>query len=218
MQLPKWSGWRGTVSVVLLAGSLSGCGDDGEDDGPKDGAIAEAGPRDGAAPAPAITVSPELAISGACLVKLGVNGEAFEECTGFERLETCARQQCDLDLCIEQCPQYYRCLQASAVPCDDACVPENACAHCMSQIAQCVFMGSCIGSLHCAELVEGGYCDQLRSCCEEVPEMRQLCGALAEATSSLQGEATCRQLLGTVPSLFDGSVSCPIRDAGPPQR
>ena len=213
---------RRSVALVLLAScSLLACGDD--DDGDRaDAAVGrDAGAtRDAEVVSTPIAVTAGQAVAGVCLLKLSTPASQFAHCAGFDHYEACARRQCDLELCLDQCTQYLNCLHASPEVCDDECVPEDACAVCMSTVAQCALSGTCIETFGCAPRIKDGYCDQLRECCAaQDDQLRGECMVLAEATAALQGERQCLTLLHTVPTLNDGAgLECPIHDAGPPQR
>jgi hypothetical protein len=202
---------------LLAAGGGASCGGD------DDAAVGrDAGAREerDAGSGPPIAVTAGQAVAGVCLLKVANPDRLFAHCKGFAEYEACARRQCDLELCLDQCGQYVGCLQASPKVCDESCVPEDACSSCMSEVAQCALSSTCIGTFSCAERVEDGYCDQLRACCElQSDQLRDECKVLAEASAAIQGEQSCRTLLGTVPMLENGTaVECPIHDAGTPER
>lgn len=215
---------RRSVALVLLAScSLLGCGDD--DDGDRAGASVDrdaGATRDAEVVSTPIAVTAGQAVAGVCLLKLSTPASQFAHCTGFDHYEACARRQCDLELCLDQCTQYLTCLHGSSTVCDEDCVPDDACSACMSAVAQCALSSTCIETFGCAPRVEGGYCDQLRDCCAlQDDQLQRECMVLAEATAALQGEVQCLNLLHTVPMLsVEGGnpLECPIHDAGPPQR
>jgi hypothetical protein len=188
---------------------LVACGDDDDDDGAgRDGGAKSNVDRDGGPKAP-IVVTPRQAVAGACLIQLVAGPEHFNDCTGFDQLEICARQQCELETCIDQCTQYMTCLYESTTPCDSTCLPETGCLNCMQTVGQCVFEGTCVDTFACVEQVEGGRCDALRACCgEQQGQLREECMLVAEATAAVQGEKGCAQFLEAVPALADAAV-CP---------
>ena len=203
------------AGLVSVATGAAACGDD-DDAEPRDAGRAQAGERDGAA-LPSVVVTPQQAVAGACLLKGTLGEEQFAKCKGLHQLEACARQQCELDLCVDQCTEYMTCLYQSPLSCDDTCYPQGGCAQCMSTIVECVFRGTCLETLQCAKQVSGGYCDQLRACCLEQGDLTDQCSLVAEATAVLQGEPNCRYFLDTIPSLSDNGVPCTIVDAGTPE-
>lgn len=216
MQCRSWWLRRGALFALLAVHGALGCGDD-HDATPARPRDAGGGKLD-AGPAPPIHITPGQALAGACV--LSANSTAFDvsRCRGLDKLEVCARQQCDLELCIDQCPQYVSCLQASDEPCPPDCVAELGCQVCVAEVTRCALTGTCVHTFTCAERVRGGYCDQLFRCCEKQGERSADCMTLAEASAALQGEQTCRTLLGTVSMLGDAGVPCEIEDAGTPKR
>lgn len=220
MQTGARSLLRGFVALGtwVAACSASGCGDDDAHDAPRGRDAASDAAQDGASEALPFAVTPGEALAGVCVIKAASTEHGFARCTGFEQLEACARRQCDLELCIDQCPEYLTCLQVSDVVCDDRCVAEGACLRCMSEVAQCAFSSTCIETFGCAKRVAHGYCDQLRDCCaQQGDQLLRECMVLAEATASIQGEGGCRTLLDSVSALSDASVACAVTDAGTPK-
>jgi hypothetical protein len=205
--------WRarliaGCALLSLGFGSTTACGDD-DDEGPtrRDGGPRSNAPADGGK-RPPIVVTPRQAIAGACLVQLIAGPDHFNDCTGLDQLEACARRQCDLETCIDQCTQYMTCLYESSTACDPTCYPEDGCGSCMATVTQCIFSGTCLDTFECVEQIEGGRCDELRACCgEQQGELRQQCMQVAEATAAAQGEMACSNFLNAV-AMFAGAVPC----------
>jgi hypothetical protein len=215
MQWKLWLVARGAGLALWCVCGSAACGDDDDASG-SDGGARSTGQRD-AATRPPVVITPVQAVAGACTFMFTLNQDQFAQCTGFEQLETCARRQCELDLCVDQCTQFMTCLYESKETCDQECQPEEGCAECMSTLLQCAVTGTCLETLHCAKEVSGGYCDQLRACCERQTELREQCSLVAEATANLQGEQNCRYFLDTIPALSDASVPCMVVDAGTPK-
>jgi len=200
--------WKARLIGGCAALCLSAaCGDD-DDAASRDGGAQSTGERDGGR-RPPIVVTPRQAVAGACTVQLIAGADHFNDCTGFDQLEACARRQCELENCIDQCTQYMTCLYESETPCDPSCPAEGGCSSCMATMAQCVFGGTCSQTFACVERVEGGRCDELRACCgEQQGQLNDQCLLVAEAAASAQGEEGCAQFLQALPSLADAAV-CP---------
>jgi hypothetical protein len=209
MQCKQWWSWLAACSALLL---LAACGDD--DLAPDSGMRSAA--RDASTrPSKPFVVTPSEAVAGACIFRLTAGREHFSDCTGFDGLEACARRQCDLDNCIPLCPEYMACLQASTTPCDESCTPENDCIGCMSDVTDCIFRSTCIGTFSCADPVEGGYCDQLRECCRLQGDWTTDCGLIAETAATTSGEVSCKQILPVIEMAHPGATPC-ILDASTP--
>jgi hypothetical protein len=173
--------------------------------------------RDGSArPSTPFVVTPSQAVAGACILKVAAGREHFSDCVGFDRLEACARRQCDLDSCIPLCPEYMACLRASTTPCDETCAAETDCARCMSTLTSCIFESTCIGTFSCVEPVAGGYCDQLRECCKIQGDWSTDCGLFAETAATTAGEDSCKQILPIIQMAHPGATPCEL-DASAPQ-
>lgn len=213
MYCKQWQSWLAALVVLLAA-----CGDDDVstlDGGSRDG---HGGASDAGKPKlPHIRITPFQAVASACVFGLSLGREHFDECTGFDKLEACARRQCDLDSCIAQCPQYIECLAASSTSCDTNCAPENDCITCMSQVTNCEFKSTCIGTFQCAKPVANGYCDELRACCRKQDgDWSTDCMLIAEAAATTSGEMSCQQFLQVVDQAHPDGVPC-NPDASTPQ-
>jgi hypothetical protein len=116
-------------------------------------------------------IEPADALAGACTM-MGMMGASRDECSGVEEYGACVRDECGLQDCLDdECSDSFECLQDADDVCDNDCLVSisTACEQCLASWGMCAAR-DCVALLMCGDVTEGGACDQLEECCDELPE------------------------------------------------
>jgi hypothetical protein len=146
-------------------------------------------------------ISPSAVLAGACIVN-GLAASSLSNCGDLNGYSTCAMTMCDLQACLDACKDYESCIQSASDPCTNDCMQSVGCQSCLAPVAACS-TNSCLGTLSCGTVTDGGPCDKLERCCENADAAPMSC-ELAVRVARIGGDPSCQADLATLTSNDSG--------------
>src|SRR5580698_8767921 len=134
-------------------------------------------------------IDPSAVLAGVCIVN-DLVASSLSNCGDLSGYSTCAMTMCNLQGCFDACKDYESCIRAATDPCANGCVQSVGCQSCLTPVAMCS-TNSCLGTLSCGTVTDGGPCDKLERCCENADTAPMSC-ELAVQVARIGGDQSCQ--------------------------